>query len=256
MSRLTPSVKVIEKAIRILGLFNPDKSSFTLEEMSRLTDLPKATVFRIVKTLEEGGILCYDQRSGTYGLGLKLLELGGLVYESLSLRKASALPMDRLAKDLKATVLLGIIRDDHLLYLDKREAYSLVRVSSYVGLKRPPHFGMLGMLLFSYMEDKERDRLLKAYPPQKLTPMTITDIPLLTKRFKETREKGYYIEYGEVIEQVVGISAPIRDFSGQVVAAIGAAMMEFQFKEIGAENAVRKVLDAAREISKSLGMRG
>ncbi len=249
----TPSVKVLEKTLRILDLYAPGRERLSLEEIAQASGYPKPTVFRILKTLEKGGLLSFDAASGSYGLGLKLLELGGMVYDSLSIRKAAASEMDRLSQELKATLLLGIIRDDHLLYIDKRESHSLVRVSSYMGLKRPPHYGMLGMVLLAFMQESERERLLKAYPPQKLTPATLTDTKELLKRLEETRRLGYYLESGEVIEGVVGIGVPLRDFSGEVAAALGAAFLEFQLRDGGRERAVQELLRAAREISKGMG---
>lgn len=249
----TPSVKVIEKALHILDLYAPGRERLSLEEIAKSSGYPKPTAFRILKTLERGGLISHDQVSGSYGLGLKLLELGGMVYESLSIRKAAASEMDRLSQELKATLLLGIIREDHLLYIDKRESQSLIRVSSYMGLKRPPHYGMLGMVLLAFMEENERQRLLKAYPPKKLTPATVTDMEELLQRLEETRLLGYYLESGEVIEGVVGIGVPLRDFSGEVAAALGAAFMEFQLRDLGRERALGELLKASREISRGLG---
>lgn len=247
------AVKVLEKAIRILELFSPGRERLSLEEISAETGFPKPTVFRIVKTLEKEGFLSRDEGLCSYSLGLKLLELGGLVYESLSLRKAASPQMDRLSEKLKATVLLGIIREDHLLYIDKRETHSLIRVSSYMGLKRPPHYGMLGTVLLAFMDPRERMRLLETYPPQKTSPASPTDIKEVLSRFHKVRQMGYFIEKGEVIEGVVGIGAPVRDFSGQVVAALGVALMEFQVREAGEEEIVREVLFSANEISRALG---
>lgn len=249
----TPSVKVLEKALRILELYAPERDRLSLEEIAKASGYPKPTAFRILKTLERGGFLSYDATSGSYGLGMKLLELGGMVYESLSIRKAAASELDRLSQELKATLLLGIIRDDDLLYIDKRESQSLIRVSSYMGLKRPPHYGMLGMVLLAFMKESERQRLLEAYPPQKLTPATVTDMKELLQRLEETRRLGYYLESGEVIEGVVGIGVPIRDFSGEVAAALGAAFMEFQLRDAGLQKAVEELLGAAREISRGMG---
>lgn len=251
----TPTIRALEKAVGILDLFGRSRRSLTLEDITSATGYPKPTVFRILKTLEKGGLICRDGTRGSYSLGLKLLELGGVVYESLSLRKAASSEMDRLSRELKATVLLGIIREDHLLYIDKREAHSLIRVSSYMGLKRPPHYGMLGMVLLAFTEKHEQERLLRSYPPEKLTPATVTDMAELLQRLQETRRRDYYVEHGEVLEGVVGVGVPIRDFSGNVVAALGAAFMEFQTRDGGLKRAIQELLLASREISKAMGFK-
>jgi len=247
------SVKVLEKVIKILNLYTYTEGSFTLDQIARKTGLSKTTAFRILKTLEKHEIFKYSETEETYGLGLKLMELGGMVYASLSIRKVASPYLDVLAHSLKATILLGIIKDDHLLYIDKRESESIIRVSSYIGLKRPPYYGMLGMTLVAHMPDEQRKKLLQLYPPGKITDKTVVEVRELIRRFDQTKKSGYYIEREEVIDGVRGIGVPIRDFSGNVVAALGACMPEFQVNEKVTQRAIKELTAASASISKELG---
>jgi DNA-binding IclR family transcriptional regulator len=247
------NVRVLEKAIKIFDLFSYGDDSFTLAEMRKRTGLPKTTIFRILKTFESAGFFKYDPDRERYSLGLRVLELGGLVYSSLSIRKAAASYMDALSNSLKATILLGVMKDDQLLYIDKRDMDSIIRVTSHIGLKRPPYFGMLGMTLLAHMDDKERDRLLRLYPLTKITPKSVTDVDRIMKKLDEAKKKGYYMEQDEIVEGLLGIGVPIRDFSGNVVAALGATQPVFQVKTGTIENTIHQLLEASRSISKELG---
>ena len=247
------SVKVLEKVIKILNLYTYTEGSFTLDQIARKAGLSKTTAFRILKTLEKHEIFKYSETEEKYGLGLKLMELGGMVYASLSIRKVASPYLDVLAHSLKATILLGIIKDDHLLYIDKRESESIIRVSSYIGLKRPPYYGMLGMTLVAHMPDEQRQKLLQLYPPGKITDKTVVEVRELIHRFNQTKKSGYYIEREEVIVGVRGIGVPIRDFSGNVVAALGACMPEFQVNEKVTQRAIKELTAASTSISKELG---
>jgi DNA-binding IclR family transcriptional regulator len=247
------SIRVLEKVVKILDLYTYREAAFTLSDISKRTGLPKTTVFRILKTFENTGFFKYDPGQEKYSLGLRFLELGGIVYSSLSVRKAAAPYMDTLSNSLKATILLGVMKDDQLLYIDKREMDSIIRVTSHTGLKRPPYFGMLGMTLLTYMDNKEKERLLTLYPPTKITPKTITDIRRIMKKLDEAKRKGYYMEQDEIVEGLLGIGVPIRDFSGNVVAALGATQPVFQVKEGSMENTIQQLLEASRSISKELG---
>lgn len=130
---------------------------------------------------------------------------------------------------------------------------SIIRVTSHIGLKRPPYFGMLGMTLLTYMDNKEKKRLLTLYPPTKITPKTVTDIRQIIKQLDEAKRKGFYMEQDEIVEGLLGIGVPIRDFSGNVVAALGATQPVFQIKEGSMENTIQQLLEASRSISKELG---
>lgn len=247
------NVKVLGKLTKILDLFTYTENLFTLEQISKKTHLSKATAFRILKTLEQYGFFTYNPVEETYTLGLRFLELGGIVYASLSIRNIVSPHMETLGHSLRATVLLGIIKDDHLFYIDKRESESIIRVSSYVGLKRPPYYGMLGMTLLAYMEDEEKQRLLTMYKPYKITEKTITDIEKLKQKLDEIKRLGYCLERSTVIEGVIGLGVPIRDFSGKVVAALGVTLPEFQMKEKDIKRAIGEMLDASQAISRKLG---
>jgi IclR family transcriptional regulator, KDG regulon repressor len=247
------SIKVLEKIVTILNLYTDKEHAFSLTEIKKRTGLPKTTVFRILKTFENAGFFKYDLTNEKYSLGLKFLELGGIVYESLSIRKAAAPYMDALSQSLKAIILLGVIKNDQLLYIDKNESNSIIRVSSRTGLKRPPYYGMLGMTLVAYMEDDEKKRLLQQYPPTKITEYTVTDMDEIMRKLYETKRLGYYIEKDEVIEGMLGIGVPIRDYNGNVAAALGATQPAFQIKEGAVEDIIQELLKASRLISKELG---
>ena len=246
-------VKVLDNFAAILDLFTESENALTLDEIARKSGLAKTTAFRILKGLERHAIFKYREIGQTYSLGMRVLELGGIVYNSLSLRKIAAPFLDELSRELKAMLLLGIMQGDRVQYIDKRESDSIIRSSYYAGLKKPPHYGMLGTVLMAYMEDDERQRLLKLYPPVKLTDKTTTATRDILRKTEQTRKQGYYVERGEVIEGVVGIAVPLADFSGKVVAALGACLLEFQVKPDALEHVVRKVVEAGRSISRELG---
>lgn len=124
-----------------------------------------------------------------------------------------------------ATVLLGVRMEDELVYIDKRDGDGMIRISSDVGWRRPLHYGMLGMVLTAGLESKEDiERILKKYPLEAHTPYSITDVDAFSLRLEEIRTQGYVIEKEEAVEGLIGIAAPIKDASRQVVAALGIAL--------------------------------
>jgi IclR family KDG regulon transcriptional repressor len=246
-------IKILGKIVKVLDLYTYKENAYTFAEIRKRTGLPKTTVFRILKSMEKAGFFKYDNQTEKYSLGLRFFELGGIVYSSLSIRKAAAHYMDALSDNLKATILLGVIKDDQLFYVDKRESDSIIRVTSHSGLKRPPYYGMLGMTLLAYMSEDERKRLLDLYPPTRITDKTVTDRAKIMRTLDETKRLGYYVEVDEIIEGLTGVGVPIMDFSGNVVAALGATQPGFQIKDGVMEKIIESLVDAARSISKELG---
>jgi DNA-binding IclR family transcriptional regulator len=155
---------------------------------------------------------------------MRLFELGGIVFSSFSLRRAAAYPMSRLQSETGATVLLGVKIENQLVYIDKREGDGMLRISSDIGWRRPLHYGMLGMVLMASLKINDIRQILTEDPLQTHTPYSITDQDAFSIRLEQIRDQGYVLEKEEAVEGVVGIAAPIKDYTRQVVAALGIAL--------------------------------
>jgi DNA-binding IclR family transcriptional regulator len=184
---------------------------------------------------------------------MKLFELGSIVFSSFSLRKAASRYMTELQQETSATVLLGSLIDDQLVYVDKRESEGMVRIASDIGWRRAPHHGMLGMILMAWLPPDRTDELLNKYPFIPVTSRTITDTETFQSRLSKIARDGYVTERGEAVEGIIGVAAPIRDYSRNVIAAVGVAILEAQHDEISVARTVRAVCTAAEKISAELG---
>ncbi len=217
-------VQALDRALDILDCFSFQDRELSLSEIVKITGFNKTTAKRLISNLESRGYLQQDPQTKVYQLGMRLFELGGIVFSSFSLRRAAALPMTRLQNQTGATVLLGVQIDDQLVYIDKREGNGMLRISSDVGWRRPLHYGMLGMVLMSSLDAKDVRKILSEYPLQPHTPFSITDQDAFSLRLEKIRDQGYVLEKEEAVEGVMGIAAPIRDYSRKVMAAVGIAL--------------------------------
>ena len=217
-------VQALERALDILDCFSFQDRELNLSEIVKITGLNKTTAKRLISNLESRGYLQQDPQTKVYQLGMRLFELGGIVFSSFSLRRAAAFPMNRLQSQTGATVLLGIQIENQLVYIDKREGNGMLRISSDVGWRRPLHYGMLGMVLMASLDTKDVRGILAEHPLQPHTPFSITDQDAFSLRLEQIRDQGYVLEKEEAVEGVMGIAAPIRDYSRQVTAALGIAL--------------------------------
>ncbi len=249
----TYRVQAVQRALDILDCFDFDSRQLSLTDIARRTGLNKTTALRLASNLVERRYL--QAEAGGYSLGLRLFELGGVVFSSFSLRRAAARHLTRLQQDTAATVLLGALIDDQLVYLDKREGGAGVRIVSDIGWRRPPHYGMLGMVLMAGLTAKEVSRLLRKYPLKSVTPATVIDPEAFRQRLAHVAKQGYVIEDGEAVEGVIGVAAPIKDYTGQVAAAVGCAVLKAQHTRQTFDRIKDLVQSAAREISREMGDR-
>ncbi len=219
-----------------------------------MTKLSKSTVFRIIQTLEKHRLLTFDSLSNRYSLGIKLFEFGGIIYSSLSLRRAAARFLDQLAAANNHLVLMGVLKEDELVYIDRREGKDRFIVTSEIGRRRPPHYGMLGKALMAFLPEEKVDELLMRYPLEKIASRSITDPGKFKNNLKQIRRRGYSYEHNEVWDGAIGIGAPIRNYRGEVVAAVGTAFAAFNIDDRRIKEIIRLVIQTADEISAALGL--
>ena len=247
----------LERSLRILGAFRADRNRYTLAQLAEAVELPKPTVIRLCSTLIKYDFMKYDPESMHYSLGMKVFELGNVVGSSLSLRSAASPHLLQLQVRSGRTAFLGVLQNDEVIYIDKKEdATNQIRFVSEVGTRRPPYFGMFGQILLAFLPEDEVDRILARYPLTSVTRGSICDPMEFRERLGRIRRSGYIVEEGEAIEGVTGIAAPVRDAGGEVVASVGVSFISTSVEGKNLVRVLEEVLKTARAISEELGFTG
>lgn len=244
----------LERALQILNAFASERKPLALAQLSEATGLSKATVLRLCSTLVKYGYLKQAPESRQYSLGLKLFELGSIVLSSFSLRKVASPHLTQLQVRLGKTVFLGVLAEDELLYIDKREDGAIgIGFPSNMGRRRPPHWGMLGPVLMAYLPDKEIERLLEKYPLTRTTRKSYTENSDFKEKLREVRRDGYIVDDETAFESIGGIAAPVRDFTGKVVAALGVGFISASVSSKDIKKMIKEVKATSDAISRELG---
>ena len=246
-------VQVLDRALDILDCFDFQNRELGLSQIAKKTGLNMTTTKRLISNLTDRGYLIQDPQSKHYQLGMRLFELGGIVFSSFSLTKAAADGMTRLQDETGLTILLGTNIDDQLVYIDKRKGRGMIRISSDIGWRRPLHYGMLGMMLLAHTPPEKLKHILETTPLEAHTPHSITDPDAFSLRLEEIRKNGYVVEIEEAVEGIIGIAAPIQDYSRRVVAALGAALPMSQGNKKEIQNIVNALEKTSRDISANIG---
>ncbi len=248
-------VQALERALDIIDCFSFQRKELRLSEIAEITGLNMTTAKRLISNLVARGYLQQIPDSKRYQLGIRLFELGGIVFSSFSLGKMAAHHITNLQNETGLTVLMGVMMDDQLVYVDKREGgMGMIRISSDIGSRRPIHYGMLGMVLMAYLDSEHVKAILEKTPLQPYTFNSLTDEDAFSIRLEEIRRRGFLIEKEEAVEGIIGIAAPVRNYSRQVIASLGIAVpvvkstSEKELKKIA-----EQVIAACDGISSDLG---
>jgi DNA-binding IclR family transcriptional regulator len=244
-----PLVENLDRGLRILEMFSAADTALTVAEIAKRGDIPTASAYRIVHTLERRGYLRRDQPQGPLKLGLPLLRLSWLVQQSLDVRSAAQPVMHRLASEVGETAILLIPQEYDAVCIDCVEGSSPIRPRSMtVGERRPFNAGAAAMALFAHLSEDHRERVLSR-PFEGGTRRTETDPDKLRQDIARIRARGYASSVSWLIEGTAAVAAPIFGPHGD--AAIAAlALTGIEQRMVGLETVV---MAAAEEISKAMG---
>jgi DNA-binding IclR family transcriptional regulator len=168
-------------------------------------------------------------------------------------KKAATRHIHDLMKKTNESVHLSIFVDGHVLYIDKVEGEQPVRAYSRIGDRPPAHCVATGKVLLAYQPEETVANICRSL--QKFTPRTITDPNVLRKELESVRRLGYSVNAGEWRESVCGVAAPIRDWSGGVVGAVGISGPSERLKPNKLDRLGPVVMACAEQISAELSYR-
>ena len=246
-------IKVLDKTFSILDILLQHGSTMHMTEIAEKLGLYPSTIHRILDTLRHWGYVEQDPESQKYRLGLKLLELGMAKLHQMDLAREAAPYLKDLVKQCNETVHLGVLEEGEVLYLAKEESSQTIRMISYVGKRAPLHCTSLGKVLLAYLSAEERKKILGEKVLPRLTENTITDKRELEKELSKVREQGFALDREENEKDVRCVAAPIRNYQGEVIAAISISSPIFRIDK-NAQNNLKKVLiETSKKISKRLG---
>ena len=247
-------IKVLDKTLKILDLFNEKGKELTVTEINGLLSFNKASTFRIIKNLEEAGYLEKDPDTLKYRLGLRIYYLGSLAEPHGEIRRMARPFLDKLNEACGETVHLAVLHHGQALYLDKIEGKRTIRVITRIGMKLPAHCSGVGKVLLANLKEETLEGIITEKGLPRLTDNTITDLTALKAELAQIRKQGYAVDCEEIEEGLKCAASPLRNSNGEFVAAISISVPKERFdKEIS--GFVSKVKKTAQEISALMGQK-
>ena len=224
-------VKTIDRLVRVLDCFTPERSTWSLAELSTQLDLPKSTLHRFLVGLESHGILRRDAGDKKWRLGHRLFIWGSLAAESTGLRQIARPIMHELVGATGETAILTVYHNHASDLHGQGRNQPPVRLSLEVGARRACHAGASSKVLMAYLPEEEIEAIIRDKGLPKLCTNTITDPEKLKAELARIRECGYATSLEETDLGAWGVAAPIRDWKGQVAGAIGVAGPTLRYGE-------------------------
>lgn len=245
-------IQVINRALDIIEQLSTSKSGLNLKELSRRTDLPKSTIFRILNTFASRHYIQKNEESGQYLLGYKFVEIASVYLSSIMLRTESEPVMHQIASHFQASCYLGIYENDEVMYLERVDPYNNIRLYTQIGKRAPLYCTSLGKVLLSGLSSETFEKVLKRLNFERKTANTITDPDELRREIEFVRLNRYATDHTEheVTDYCLGV--PIYDYTGKIIAALSVSSDKL-FESFKIEEIVQRMTTAAEIISQRMG---
>jgi DNA-binding IclR family transcriptional regulator len=213
----------------------------------------RTRVFRILKTLENRGYVEFNPQLQGYRLGLKFLTLSENIRENIKLRQEAEPILRELSRVTGESSFLYVLFERRAVCIDFCKGENVLQIATIIGESLPLHIGSTPKVLLAYLPDEERERIIQEIEFTPFTPHTITDRNELRKRLNTIRDRGYDIDQEEYELGVDAIGAPVRDYSGKVIAAMSVATPAIRFTSAQKDLIFEQIIINTKQLSHQLG---
>lgn len=244
-------VQALYRGIEIIRAFGNRPERLTLSDLSRATNLPRATVRRTLMTLAHMGYVESDGR--LFWLLPKILELSAAYLTSNPVTTIFQPACDRLAREFGHTVSTAILDRDDTVVVAYAHGQSMSANETWIGLRLPSYCTALGRVLLSGLSDSELDRYFAVRQLEAKTPFTETDPQRVRRAVEAVRIDGFSFVDQEASLGTRMVAVPLRRFDGKVVAALGfGSRVELASAETMRDDFLPNLLKACKDLSSDL----
>ncbi|MDR3323624.1 MAG: IclR family transcriptional regulator [Zoogloeaceae bacterium] len=246
-------VPALERGLSIIEMFSASERALSMNDIADRLNLTQSAIYRIVQTLTERGYLKKAAKT-TYELGPRLVSGGFAWLASRDIVEIAMPWLNALRDHASLSCHLSVREQTDAVYIYRAFAQQRLTVNIPIGSRLPCHCTAMGRMLLCALDDAQLNLLyrhvrLDGYPPP--APKTL---PELQQRLREDRRNGWAISRSDYS---TAIAAPIRNHTGDIIAAINLSGPDAIMQAEGVEERSRAMLlECARNIATEMGYSG
>lgn len=250
MSEKDYTVPALQKGLQILEMFDSQQRKLSQAEMAEALGVSASSLYRIVQTLTGMG---YLQKTGTnaYSLGSQVISRGFSYLASREIVEVATPFITRLRDSTSLSCHLAVREGSETLYVFRALALQRISVNVPVGTRFPCHTTAMGRALLIGMSPQALEQLyqgqrLDGYPDP--APPTLPDLIALCEKERGQGWSSHFSDYS------TAIAVPIRNFTGEVVAAMNVSGPDVIMKKEGVqERLIQGLKKTANSIMHEIG---
>lgn len=220
MARKRDSAAASVRAFALLEALAAEDGPVALAELAARVRLPKATAHRLLAQLAGAELVRREPEGRRFAVGARLSALALRVLSNSTHRGARHAILQGLVDDLGETCNLTMLDGAEVVYLDRVDTPSPLRLNLQPGSRVPLHCTASGKLLLALLPAPRRARLVRQLKLDARTPNTVVDRSKLETALKHVRRVRLGVDAEEFITGLVCVAVPILAADGHAVAAV------------------------------------
>lgn len=242
------------RALAVLETLASAGQPYTLSQLSARLHIPKATLLRMIESLEQRGYVLHmpDSRGHdrSIALGPRAAQFALAALANNTFTRGCRSVLRALVEVLGETCNLTALDNDSVLYIERVETNEPLRLEMRPGMRVPLHCTASGKLFLAQMSPLERNAMLSRMTLKKMTYRTLTDAPSLATELDRLGTRGVGIDNEEFVRGMVAVAVPIKDPSaGHTLAALAVHAPTARATLEDLLKTVPKMKEAARRLA-------
>ncbi len=248
------SAKTVEKTMEILQLISKNPNGMTLTEIYKALDLPKVTVYDILKRLYQQEAVYYrDYHLKKYAIGPKMFSIGQAFANTTNFIDPVKHDLESYAQKYKLTVFASNRMKDQIVYTYKAMGPEIRLKTDGIGVQIPVCECPDGKCYLAF-EDKKTDEELKDYILNTFYKGKVNEeYELLMKVVLDARGRGYIYDAGITENFVFALAFPIYDFDERMVGVISSCRIHRLVDSDELNNEINELKIISEKVSHLLG---
>jgi len=240
------------RSIEILDIISRSPSGLSLTEVVEATDIPRTTVYEILRMLEWTEMLQrIEGPVKKWAVGLRAFRIGRRYVANMDLVRESAPFLESIREEFGMTSFLAVREGVQVVFLDKREPPEVTIHTADVTDRQDVYCTALGKASLAWLSMDMQSRILSSLQFHARTRRTIVSAEKLKSELRKTRRRGYAIDNREILDFVQCVAAPVFNHDNAVIAAISIAGPADRHRNLNDEgHRLRRMTD---ELSGKLG---
>ena len=214
-------VDAFARGLAVICAFDATHPELTLSEVAEITGISRAAARRLLSTLEHLGYAHMNGRS--YTLTPKTMKLGYAFLSGQALPDIVEHYVVKVAEQTGESCSVCVLDGTDVVYIARASTKKIMSVNLSIGTRLPAWATANGRILLGNLDDTALEAALAQSDIVKHSVNSITEREKLLAAIRSVRKLGYSLVSQELEDGLTAVAVPLRDKSGNVVAAMNVA---------------------------------